>query len=269
MKKVLTALLLVTLLFTLCACSIPSDSFMSKSQVNSLVKKYGTPQAEVTLSYKTATGTAAQQVEVKVIYDLLLEQAPLAVTRFIQIANDGEYDGTVADINNADHNYIVLGRYKQFDKNKWYDMRSGGSTFAGEFKQNGYKEPKGGYPDFKMFSLAMYHVSDGEHFNSSDGTLILSLSSTDTLNSANYAVFAHLSKISVKIDEGEFKEYRNVPSFVHQNLSGFTVRSGARNVYDYHDDSKSAVSVNMLSTEITLTVKILGDYDWTKLPTIG
>ena len=266
MKKVLTALLLISLLFTLCACSIPADSFMSQAKVSSLVKTYGkTPQAEVTISFKTSS--TGQKVEVKVVYDLLLEQAPLAVTRFIQIANEGGYDNTLADTLNKDHDYIILGRYKK-NESRYFDMRAGDTTFAGEFKQNGYRQPKDGYAKFDMFSLAMYHAADGAHFDSANGTLILSLSSTRTLNPDNYAVFAQLASISVKVDDNDALTYRKVPSFVRDSLYGFSARV-TRNIYDASDDNKSPVSASVMSSEVLLKVSILGGKDWSKLPHIG
>ena len=267
MKKFLTALLLITLLLTLTACNIPAKSFMSKAQANSLAKEYGTPQAEMTLKYKTSS--SGDEVVVKIIYDLLLDKAPLAVTRFIQIANDDGYNETIVDTLNKDHDYLIMGRYKKIDT-KYYDMRSGGGTFAGEFKQNRYKQPKGGYAQFDMFSLAMYHANDGAHFDSADGTLILSLTSNENkkLNFANYAVFAQLAKISVSVNGGNFDDYTKVPSFVRENLYSFSARV-SRNIYDAYDDSKSSVSVQVMSTSVTLTVSILGNKDWSKLPTIG
>lgn len=273
MKKVLTALLLISLLFALCACGgtgghVSAESFMSRAKVNSLVKRYGEkPQAELTLSY-TSSG---DEVVVKVVYDLLLEQAPLAVTRFIQIANEGGYEGTLADTLNKDHDYIVMGRYKKFDDdNYYYDVRGGQTTFAGEFKQNDYKQPKGGYATFGMFSLAMYHANDGAQFDAANGTLILSLTSDEkkVLNSANYAVFAQLASISVKVGKGELVDYRKVPSFVRENLYGFSARV-TRKVYDRYDDTKGYVSVQMMSTAVKLHVEMLGNHDWSKLPKIG
>lgn len=261
MKKVLVALLLITLLFTLCACG-----FMGKGQVNSLVDKYGTPQAQLTLNYKTSSG---DNVEVRVIYNLLLDKAPLAVIRFIQLADAGEYDDTLVDTLNKDHDYLIMGRYKKIDS-KYYDVRSGGTTFAGEFKQNGYPKPKGGYATFDMFSLAMYHANDGKQFDSANGTLILSLSGAKqdkTLNSANYAVFAEFVEMYVSINEGAERHYSKVNGDVRANLYSFSSRV-SRNIYDYYDDTKGSVSIQVMSTSVTLHVEMLGEQDWSKLPTI-
>ena len=270
MKKVLVAFLMVALLFSLCACGVSSDNFMSRSQVSSLVKQYPNPQAVVTLNYETSTN---EKFEVKITYNLLLEQAPLAVTRFIQIANDGGYDNTLVDtLDNSSHTYMIMGRYEQRD-DKYYNVRLADTTFAGEFESNKYRMPKGGYTDFSLFSLAMYHDANGESFNSANGTLILALASETsekpiTLNSANYAVFAEYESMTVRIDDGDVNSYKKVSDTVLNHLKNFTTRKSNQPVYDPNDPNASSVAVTIMNTKITLSVEILGNYDWTKLPTI-
>ena len=263
MKKVLVALVMIALLVSLCACSVSPDSFMSKAQVNSLVKKYPNPQAVVTLKYETA-GT---EFEVMVTYNLMLEKAPIAVTRFIQIANADGYNNTLVDTLDAvNKKYMVMGRYEQKD-DKYYNVRSGDTTFAGEFQSNGYRMPTGGYEEFSLFSLAMYHDNNADSFNSANGTLLLALDSNMVLNSANYAVFAEFESMTVRSNDGE-KSYKKVSDMVLNHLKSFSARKANQVVYDSENENASSVSVSIMSTQVTLTVEILGDYDWTKLPTI-
>ena len=266
MKKVLVAFVMILLLVSLCACSVPADSFMSRTKVNSLVKNYPEPKAVVTLNYTTGS----VNFEVQITYKLLLDKAPIAVTRFIQIANEGGYDGTLVDTLDTSYKYLIMGRYGKLDgESKYYNFRSGDVAFAGEFAQNGYREPSGGYAEFKTLSLAMYHENDGEHFNSANGTLILALEK-DTLNPANYAVFAEFESVTVREGEGELKSYPEgrVPDYIKSHLLGFTART-TRSVYDLHDENKSPFSVQIMSTEPTLKVTVSGSSDnWKKLPTI-
>lgn len=270
MKKALVAIVLIALLFTLCACGIPANSFMSKTKVNSLAKKIPNPQAVVTLSYTKGN----DNFDVAITYDLLLEQAPIAVIRFIQIASKSEnsYENTIVDTLNTSDKYLVMGRYEKRQDNKYFNVRTTDSTFIGEFKSNDYREPSNGYAEFKILSLAMFHEkdSDGEHFNSADGTLIMSLANDITLNSANYAVFAQWSSITV-VTNGkteDAKTYtRNVPSLVQNHLMGFTSRT-TQSIYDASDDGASSVSVSIVSSAPTLSVRILGVDDLKKLPTI-
>lgn len=272
MKKVLVFLMLAVMLVSLCACSsVAPDAFLSRSQVNKLVKQYGTPQAELTLNYEYS----GSKVEVVITYDLLLDQAPLAVTRFIQLANEGFYERSLIDSYNSTYRYMIMGRYARrasqvSDGDKYYKNVSD-VTFAGEFASNGYKEPANGYAQFSIFALAMYHPesSDDQYFNSADGTLIMAMSN-QTLNSDNYAVFALPVQYSVKINEGEATVYtdgQRPPSMLRDNLTSFTAKT-SRTIYSDAEES-SSTSVSIMSTNVFLSVKILGSHDWSSLPTIG
>ena len=267
-KKVLVALLMVAVLLSLCACSVGSTSFLSKSQVNSLVKEYPNPQAQLILNYTTNGKT----VEIKVTYDLLLEKAPLAVTRFIQIANEGGYDGTLVDTYNSGYKYVVMGRYgeKEGDdgKSQYYDFRSEDGTFAGEFKQNKYKAPKGGYAEFELYSLAMFHNLEAKYFDSANGAFIMDLSREDGgLNSANYAVFAKFANMTVLTDGVvTLRETTSKNSLIYDKMTYLTGTT-TRTVYELNGENSS--SIKIASEKITVSVKILGSYDWSKLPTIG
>lgn len=270
MKKVLVALLMVAVLLSLCACTVSPDSFLSKSEVNSLVKAYSKPQAELTLSY-TSNG---KDIEIHVTYDLLLDKAPLAVTRFVQIANDGGYEGTLVDYYNSSSKYAVMGRYAIEEvengskvENRYFNYRSEDVTFAGEFKQNKYKMPKGGYAEFELYSLAMFHENEADEFNSANGAFIMDLSSDKGgLNSANYAVFAKFASMRV-LTSGEvtLRETTSKNSQLYDKMATLTGTT-TRTVYDKNGENSS--SIKIVSDKITISVKILGDYNWSKLPTI-
>ena len=263
MKKVLVAFVMILLLLSLCACSVPANSFMSRAQASSLAKKYPNPQAVLTLTYKTDGKT----IEMKITYDLLLAQAPIAVTRFIQLANEGAYDGTVVDTYDSTYKYVVMGRYgKDEEDNRWYDYRSADITFAGEFEQNGYRAPRDGYAQFETYSLAMYHENSGSQFDSANGTFLLALKS-DTLNSSNYAVFAHFASMTILTDgEVTTQETTSKRPQLNDKMTSLTGRT-TRTVYDV--DGSNSRSVQIVSSEVTLTVEISETPDgWKKLPTI-
>ena len=160
MKKFLVVLILAAMLLTLCACdSVPSTRFLSASQVDSLTKKCPNPQAEVTINY-TVSG---KDIEAKITYDLLLSQTPLATLKFIELVNDGFYNDSIMDSYDSTNHYMTLGRYlykpsqiQQDNKLTYYRNPLEGS-FKGEFKSNNYKQPKEGYAQFDILSLAMYH----------------------------------------------------------------------------------------------------------------
>ena len=267
MKKVLVAIVLITLLVSLCACGVSHNSFMSRAKVNQLVKSYPNPQAEVTFKYETA----GNNYQVKVTYNLLLDKAPIAVTRFIQLAIDGAYDDTLVDTLDSSKKYVVMGRYqKNAEDGKYYKVRTADVTFAGEFESNEYREPSGGYAQFALYSLAMYHENKGEEFDSANGTLMLAL--TSDINAANYAVFAEYASMTILTNDVITTE--NATSRrpqLRDNLLSFSFRT-SRDVYDANDPDVSSERISILTTEkstnVTITVKILGEYDWKKLPTI-
>ncbi len=276
MKKfsiAVVAVLLTLMLIVMCACtSVPATRFMTRAQVNSLSKQFPNPQAEVTLNYTISN----KKLEVKIVYDLLLSQTPLATIRFIQLANEGFYDDTVIDTYNSTNRYMVLGRYiykesKVSEKSEMHYYQNPASvTFKGEFKSNGYREPSEGYAQFKIFSLAMYHDEWTDTNNTADtanGWLMLA-TANQTVNPDNYAVFAHMSSISYKIGDGDYgNSTTKVPSIIMDNLDDFTSRT-SKTVYD--DDSETnSESISLMSTIVTVHIKILGNYDWSTLPRIG
>ncbi|MCH5151262.1 MAG: hypothetical protein J1F65_01225 [Clostridiales bacterium] len=282
MKKFLVALLLILMLFTVCACTyVPSTSFLSRSRQNALVETYGTPQAVVTLSYSRTGGSDR---EVRLTYDLLLSQTPIAVIRFIQLASEGVYNDTLIDTYNTSYQYMVMGRYAAIKETEGsstytYYNRTSDVTFAGEFKTNGYKEPEGGYAQFSTLSLAMYHndTKDSSSFDAANGTLILALDKI-SLNANNYAVFATMNTFEYRYgNTGEFTKRSKVDDAILADLKSFTSTT-SRDVYEdydvYDDDSKgSSTSIRMLSSRVFIRVEIVGavgkSSDWSKLPKIG
>ena len=273
MKKVLLILVLIVMLVSVCACNyIPSNKFMSNSQVKSLVKEYGTPQAELTINYQLNS----TEYEIKIKYNLLLSQTPLAVIRFIQLAENGFYNGTVIDTYNSTNNYMILGRYSNKESavsegKKFFYQNKSDVTFKGEFKSNNYRQPANGYAQFKIFSLAMFHDSYKDekttNFDTANGTLILA-TANESLNSNNYAVFAEMVSVSYKIGDKSATVYEGkVPSDARNNLTSQT-GTEAKTVYSDATDEMST-SVSMLKQLYTVHVKILGNNDWSKLPQIG
>ena len=279
MKKVLVALLLILMLFTVCACTyVPSTSFLSHSKQNALVKTYGTPQAVVTLTYSRSGGSDR---EVRVTYDLLLNQTPLAVIRFIQLANEGVYNNTLIDTYDSSYRYMIMGRYAALQETEGstaytYYNRTSDVTFAGEFKTNGYKEPEGGYAQFSTLSLAMYHeaTKDSSSFDAANGTLILALDRV-SLNANNYAVFATMNTFEYRYGgTGDFIKRSKVDADILADLVSFTSTT-SRDVYTvYDDDTKgSSTSIRMMNARVFIQVEIIGaegkSADWSKLPKIG
>lgn len=281
MKKLLLIALCLVMMFTFCACS--STQFLSQAQVNKLVKKYSVngnlPQMEMTLSY-TPSSDSTTHMKIKVVYELLLDKAPVSVISFINLLNSGRYNNVVVDSKSS--TYMSIGRYTytpsstgstSFD-DRVVSIADTSKTFIGEFKNNNFK-PYGkvadgddGYTKFDMLSLAMYHdvassKSDEKEqqteyhraYNSANGRLMLSLGET-ALGTApeykDYAVFARPVSISYSYDDGE--TYSNsvskLDSWAHAQLTSILTKT--RNGYSF---VKIDVSFQMVA----------GDIDWTNI----
>ena len=233
MKKLLVIALCLVMLFTFTACS--GAQFLSNSKVNNLVKKYSEngklPQMEMIFSYETSKNSTPMQI--KVVYELLLDKTPISVISFINLLNEGRYENVVVDSRSS--NQLSIGRFTYTETTpedeskapeRTYTFAESVGTFAGEFKNNNFKpygkttEGDDGFTKFEMFSLAMYHdVANSKSnekdqqaeykraYNSADGRLILSLGITengDAPSYKDYAVFARPVSFSVSIDGGEF-----------------------------------------------------------------
>ena len=228
MKKLLVIALCLVMLFTFTACS--SYQFLSNSKVKSLVKKYSEngklPQVEMTLSYKTSKNSTPMQI--KVVYELLLDKTPISVISFINLLNEGRYDNIVVDSKSTNH--LSIGRFTYMaptsddsssdqravsgitpdkQEERLYLFAKNYGTFAGEFKNNNFKpygkaaEGDDGFTKFDMFSLAMYHdVANSKSndkdqqaeykraYNSADGRLMLSLGTTQNGDAPSYKDYA-------------------------------------------------------------------------------
>ena len=288
MKKLLLIALCLVMLFTFSACS--GTQFLTQAKVNNLVKKYSDngklPQVEMTLSYKTTKNSTPMQI--KVVYELLLDQTPISVISFINLLNEGRYNNVVVDSKTSTQ--MSIGRFASFapttegttdnsqtSTEKVYLFAKADKTFVGEFKNNNFKgygkstEEDDRYAKFDLFSLAMYHdapssksdskAQQAEYkraYNSANGRLILSLGST-ALNTApnykEYAVFARPVSFSVSIDGGEFSTpVTHLDSYLLTQLSSVTTKTVSINGTNY--------------TPIQIDVSfqmVAGNFDWTKI----
>lgn len=267
MKKRAIIMVIVMCLVALFALAGCQGGFMTKTQTARLYKQYERPAAEMTIKYTQNKN----DYEVKVVYSLLMDKAPIAVCNFISLVNSGAYENTILDTYNDGYKYMVMGRYKYEDE-RYYDNTLA-EPFVGEFKSNAYPEPQteGGYAKFSMFSLAMYHQDslDDTYNNSADGTLILALASEGrTYNSNNYAVFAELKSLTFSINGVVVNEnVTNVPADINSHFTKFT--STTQTVYESKDGSTSR-SVSLISAKAMLSFKMVDTQtDWSKLPYAG
>ncbi len=280
MKKVLIILLCAIMLLTFTACN--GNDFLSAGETKSLLKKVGgkNPQAQMTLSYQVGKDSSKQTVTLEIVYEILLDKTPITAVNFINAVQDGFYSDVLVHSNQSTYNYMIAGGYYKKDivstndkgeevtTTKFYQQSL--PSFVGEIAGNGFAEPKGekvdgdSYTKFDVFSLAMYHADGANYFNSADGRLVISTSSQTKLSHLNYAVFAKMISIVVKVDGEQIST--DLPSWVLTTLDSSTSTT-KRTIYD-KDDVKQSAQVSILSPEITIDIKMLGDVDWSVLPTI-
>ena len=267
MKKILAVIMCVMLLVTFAACT--SAGFMSASKVNRVVKEFGVPQAELTLNFTSNR----KKMTYVITYDLLLDKAPITTINFINLVNDGFYNDAIFDRYDSSSNYYLGGRYayrkaEESSSAKGYKNESG-ITIKGEFKTNLYPEPKSGYAQFSMCSLAMYHGTSEDDFNAANGTLIFSTSESKSLKATNYAVFAAMSSIAIYADGELINKYDNMPSTYHAQMTTLTTTTKCSMLNDNGDTE----SIDVLGAggvpRFIFSIKMLGDSDWSKLPKVN
>ena len=289
MKKFVSIFALVMcaiMLVSLCACTGPS--FMSQSKVNSLVKKYGeNPQAIMTLDFTSNK----KNMRYEITYDLLLDQAPITVVSFIKLVNDGFYQDAVISSYNSSNRYYTAGAYK------YTTNEEGGSakvmenvssiTIPGEFSSNNYPEPKKGYAKFEtLFSLAMYHESAAEDFNSANGVLVFSVAKSadedakknaNPLNYNNYAVFAKMSSITI-YEENSDHEYVQIGYYPGDRMSSTYLDTLTKlttttscNIITADGTSKSeSILGSSYIPRFIFSIKMADEsIDWSKLPKVN
>lgn len=270
--KFLAFAMCVVLLLSLTSCG----GFMSASQVRRLVSEFGTPQAQMTLSFTTAKGHKFKYV---ITYDLLLEKTPLTTINFINLVEDGFYNDAIFDSFNSTYNYFLAAKYayRNISGSSHGYVNVSGITMPGEFKTNNYREPNGGYEQFSLFSLAMYHDDNADSFDSANGTLVFSTASSESvnkksLNYTNYSVFAKMSSLAVyeadnetpKVFEGD-----RIGSQYWENLTNQTSTTTCSMTKPNGDSSSVTILGSGNIPRFVFSIKMLGDKDWTKLPKVN
>ena len=251
---------------------------MSVSKVNRAVKEFGTPQAQMTLSFTTSKGTKFIYV---ITYDLLLQKTPITVINFINLVEDGFYKDVIFDTYNSSNNYYSAAKYAYRKSGDSDDMHgyenASGITMVGEFKTNNYPEPNGGYEQFSLFSLAMYHDNNADSVNSANGTLIFSTASSaskdkKSLNYTNYAVFAKVVSIDIYIGDNETPVTYTADKMNSTYLQNMVEQTSTYSMSMIKSDGTSP-SVSVLASGATprfvFSIAMLGDKDWTKLPKVN
>lgn len=274
--------ILKLLAFIMCAIllvSLMSCEFMPASQVKKTVEEFGIPQAEMTLTFSTSTHTYRYVI----VYDLLLEKTPITTINFINLVNDGFYQDAIFESYNSSNNYFLAGRYTYRKSDDSADSKAKGAentsglNIKGEFKTNNYPEPNGGYEQFSIFSLAMYHENTAENVNSANGALIFSTASTSSeinapLNYANYAVFARMNSITIYQGNDEAPIYHREGNIIASDYLSL-IKQTSTTSCEMTLANGNTKTVTVLGKSgipyFKFSIKMLGDKDWSKLPKVN
>lgn len=294
-KRILFVAMAIIMLFVFAACN--TVAFMSDSARNDLVKKYGTPKAQVVIEYtrdKSSTnGDEDEVVTLTLNYNLLLNKTPITVINFINLVEDGYYNEKTTDTGttslvfdnriSSNTNSWIVGRYNvTVDSKGTKTYRAQPAldyTILGEFVQNGYVLPKAsdetdeeikdGNAKFSMFSLAMYHEKSVSAFDQASSAFFLTTDSVSTENYKNFAVFAELTSISVSVNgEALVTDATQVPDSIVDDFDNILNETTSQTVVDDADGESSTSKVTMLKNVVRIvSIKMVDNNDYSSLPT--
>jgi len=192
MKKLAITVLSLLLCFSVCGCSTP-DGFMKDDEIKELEENI---KGTITLSF---TDDNSKEQSIPMTFELYYDKAPITVTNFVKLVNDGFYNGTYCqNYNNTDNSeYLNIEPYE-------YELDSDTQTeilvqkekdyyIKGEFSENGWDKNDTEH-NFGTFSMIRE-----EGFDTASAAFMISLSEEgfDSRND-NYAAFGKIISVDSK-----------------------------------------------------------------------
>lgn len=268
MKKLSFVAILLLVVLAFCGCnSKPVDTFMSEKDY-AKVTKDGNPLMTMDFEYKINNKTVVLSVN----YELLMDKCPITVVNFLNNAHAGLYKNTTVSSYVTKPNYVIAGRYTYDETNVRYNAIESDHTIKGEFSGNGYSEPNGGYQPVSLLSLAMYHESDIEKFDTASTAFMVALNSSNKVSEKNFAVFAKFVSLTytVKGTDGaeDVVRYNNateVPAEVLENFKKLSSSKTQTYYYTGEDGNEATSTTTMLSNVITVSIVKLTDKNGAEL----
>lgn len=203
MKKfaILCFSLLMFLSFSGCS---DSNRFMNDNEIKDITEN---PKGTIIFSYKTLdTADSNDERTTRTLnFELYYEKAPITVTNFIKLVNDGFYNDTYcqdyAD-NMGNDNYLNVDAYvydvdnadtENIDESELKIQKTLDYTIKGEFSENGWSKN-----DLKHISGIMSMVRVDNNKDSADFEYMICLDSF-TERDGNYAAFGKIDVISPEL----------------------------------------------------------------------
>lgn len=270
MKKIALLLAVIMAALTLVGCSA---GFMSESE---MLKLSQNPELTITMTYEDANGI---EKEFTLVYELHYEKAPITVTNFVNLVNDGFYNGSlisnckVSSSPSATSSlyYISGGSYKLADGNKKVEKLEKDYYIKGEFKANEWMADDEEMLTHQLGNLVMDRTSGSSGFDTASTAWYICLS-TYASNNGNYAVFGTLKSMSGKVyktvsveGEDETTEEKVVDfeipsaeglnSMFYADMMGMSSSSQS---YTTNDDNGSVVKLPSIVITVNMTVNTFG-----------
>lgn len=263
MKKVALLLAVIMAALTLVGCS---SGFMSDREMLKLTKN---PEVSVTLSY---TDSDNIQKEFTLVYELHYEKAPITVTNFVNLVQEGFYNGSVISGGSVSSSpretnsfyYISGGSYKLAEGENKLDVLSKDYYIKGEFKANQWMVDDETPLKHELGNLVMSRTSGVSGFDTASTAWYICMS-TWAKNDGNYAVFGTLKSMSGKIyktgenDEKvvdlEIPAQTSMISVFYTDMMGLSTSSQSMKTTE---EKSTTVKIPNITITVNMTVDTFG-----------
>lgn len=251
MKKIALALVVCLVVGIMAGCT---SGFMSEIEMLNVTQN---PEVSITLSY-----TDAESVEKSftMVFELHYDKAPITVTNFVNLVQEGFYDNTiihtcnVSKVSTSDIYYIAGGKYEldseadQTSSKKSLIASTKDYHIKGEFESNGWTEN-----DLKHLvgALVMDRDSGVSGFDSANTGYYICMNDYNKRD-GNYAVFGTLKSMSGKIGDREIPSQDSLISTFRDDMIGMSNTSTAT------DADGNSVKIPNLTIVVTMTVNTFG-----------
>lgn len=249
MKKLAVVLVMCLVALVMVGCS---EGFMSQGELLNVEKN---PEVSMVLSYTDSSNVTKSFT---LVFELQYKKAPITVTNFVNLVQEGFYNDTIihtssASLNsNSDIYYIAGGVYKYVTNEETsksvLTAQKKDYTIKGEFESNGWGEND---LTHLIGNLVMNRTSGTTGFDSASTGFYICTSDYNKRD-GNYAVFGTFKSMSGKIGDTE------IPSQESMISTFFTDMRSLRNSSTVTDADGNSLKIPSYTITVTMTVDTFG-----------
>ena len=199
MKKFTLVCFSLLMIFSFSGCS--SNRFMNDNEIKDITEN---PTGTITFTYKTLDTTDSDDAMTTrtVNFVLYYENAPITVTNFIKLVNDGFYNLSYCQdftaTNTGSDNFLSVDAYEydeddedteDIDESESLVQKTLDYTIKGEFSENGWTKN-----DIEHLSGIMSMVR-GDEMDSANFQFMICMSDFSDSRDGNYAAFGKIDKL--------------------------------------------------------------------------